>query len=74
MGLVTLPGTYLGTTIQFFSLSEEVINITGKFLEFIINISPAWILLITGVSIAFITGGILYRIAKEIDAIDKVNL
>lgn len=63
MGLVTLAGT----NIQYFSLSEEIQAIVVKFLDFIINVSPGWILFITAVTMAFIIAGVIYRLKTEIE-------
>jgi len=61
MGLVTLPGT----GIQYFSFSEEIQAIAGKFLGFIFNISGGWLLVIGTITIIFIALGVLYRIRNE---------
>lgn len=62
MGLVTLPGT----EIQYFSFSEEVQAIGAKFFDFIVNISPGWILLITAISLAFIIIGVVVMLKTKI--------
>lgn len=61
MGLVTLPGT----EIQYFSFSEEVIQIASNFFKFVLNVSPGWIIFITTMSIAFVLIGIVVRLKME---------
>lgn len=65
MGLVTLPGTEL----QYFSFSEEIQAIGSMFFDFVVNISPGWLLFILCISIAFIIIGIFFRMAREIDEV-----
>ena len=63
MGLITLAGT----NIQYFSLSEEVQAIVVKFLDFILNVTPGWIIFITAISMAFIIAGVIFRLKTEIE-------
>lgn len=65
MGLITLPGT----SIQYFSFSEEVFAIATKFLNFVFSISTVWIIMILAFSLAFLIAGIFYRIANEVDEV-----
>lgn len=67
MGLVTLP--VLG--IQYFSFSEEIQALMAKALIFIENIAPVWIILILGVTLAFLAAGVFYRFAVETEGLFK---
>jgi len=69
MGLVTLP--IPGGQIQYFSFSEEVLSIGQQIVKFVINISPAWVLVAVGLSMIFIISGLFYRIALEFRGLPK---
>lgn len=67
MGLVTLPGT----SLQYFSLSEEVSVIVSKFMEFILTLSPAWILFVFAITICFVAAGVFLRVKRELRGIAR---
>jgi hypothetical protein len=69
MGLVTLP--IPGGQLQYFSFSEEILSIGNQAVKFILNLSPAWLIVVVGLCSIFIIGGVFYRIATEFKGLPK---